>query len=143
MMVIKPKHVGAVLMLILIFFLKQFSCASVGKYKTLIMSRCTLGLWEKRRKVVIVFVFFFSVAGTTNKYVINLGCLIPYLFLCRLTPPLAAIILLQVSLIEYLGSGPTWDKTNYSLTEMCKDNWWLALLYVQNYFSGHRMVRKL
>jgi hypothetical protein len=26
---------------------------------------------------------------------------------------------------------------------MCKDNWWLALLYVQNYFSGHRMVRKL
>jgi hypothetical protein len=26
-----PKHVGAVLMQILIFFLKQFSCASVGK----------------------------------------------------------------------------------------------------------------
>jgi hypothetical protein len=76
-------------------------------------------------------------------YVINLGCLIPYLFLSRLTPPLAAIILLQVSLIEYLGSGPSWDKTNYVLTEMCKDNWWLALLYVQNYFSGHRMVRRL
>jgi len=31
MMVIVPKHVGAVLMYILIFFLKQFSCASVGK----------------------------------------------------------------------------------------------------------------
>jgi len=89
------------------------------------------------------FVLFPSVACTPNKYVINLGCLIPYLFLSRLTPPLAAIILLQVSLIEHLGSGPMWDKTNYALTQMCKDNWWLALLYVQNYFSGHRMVRKL
>jgi hypothetical protein len=33
MMVITPKHVGGVLMQILIFFLKKFSCASVGKYK--------------------------------------------------------------------------------------------------------------
>jgi len=31
MMVIKPKHVGDVLIQILIFFLKQFSSASVGK----------------------------------------------------------------------------------------------------------------
>ena len=29
--VIAPKYVGAVLMSILILFLKQFSCASVGK----------------------------------------------------------------------------------------------------------------
>jgi hypothetical protein len=36
MMVITPKHVGAVLMQILILFLKQFSCASVGD-KTLIL----------------------------------------------------------------------------------------------------------
>jgi hypothetical protein len=33
MMVTEPKHEGAVLMSILIFFLEQFSCASVGKYK--------------------------------------------------------------------------------------------------------------
>jgi hypothetical protein len=31
MMVISPKHVGAVLTQILIFFLKELSCASVGK----------------------------------------------------------------------------------------------------------------
>jgi hypothetical protein len=30
-MVITPKHVGAVLMWILVFFLKQFSCVSGGK----------------------------------------------------------------------------------------------------------------
>jgi hypothetical protein len=36
MMVIKPEHIGAVLMQILILLLKQFSCASVGD-KTLIM----------------------------------------------------------------------------------------------------------
>jgi hypothetical protein len=31
MKVIAPKHVGAGLMQILVFFLKQLSCASVGK----------------------------------------------------------------------------------------------------------------
>jgi hypothetical protein len=31
MMVIKPKHVGAVLMSILMLILKLFNCASVGK----------------------------------------------------------------------------------------------------------------
>jgi hypothetical protein len=36
MMVIKPKHVGAALMSILMFFSKQFSFSSVGKLKTLI-----------------------------------------------------------------------------------------------------------
>jgi hypothetical protein len=37
MMMIAPKHVGAVLMSILLFFSKQFSCVSVGKKKTLII----------------------------------------------------------------------------------------------------------
>jgi hypothetical protein len=31
MMVIEPKYVGAVLMYISILFLKQYTCASVGK----------------------------------------------------------------------------------------------------------------
>jgi hypothetical protein len=39
MMVIAPKHVGAVLMSMFIsilkLFLRQFTCASVGEYKTL------------------------------------------------------------------------------------------------------------
>jgi hypothetical protein len=39
MMVIKPKHVGAVLIQILIFLLKQFSCESVGKQKTLVLEK--------------------------------------------------------------------------------------------------------
>jgi hypothetical protein len=33
MMVIAPKHVGAVLMSILKLFLRQFNCASVGELK--------------------------------------------------------------------------------------------------------------
>jgi hypothetical protein len=41
MMVIAPKHVGAVLMSILKLFLRQFTGASVGK-ETLIVSRCTV-----------------------------------------------------------------------------------------------------
>jgi hypothetical protein len=46
MMVITPKHVGAVLKSILInlkLFLRQFNCASVGKKEALIVSRCTVG----------------------------------------------------------------------------------------------------
>jgi hypothetical protein len=49
MMVITLKHAEAVLMQILILLLKQFSRASVGN-KTLIISRCTVRLWKKRKK---------------------------------------------------------------------------------------------
>jgi hypothetical protein len=41
-----PKHVGAVFMSILMqilkLFLRQFTCASVGEKKSLIISRCTV-----------------------------------------------------------------------------------------------------
>lgn len=62
-------------------------------------------------------------------------------FVSRLTPPLAVMVLVQLSLIDHLGTGPLWDTTNNLLTEMCDENWWSALLYVQNYVSGNRMVR--
>ncbi|PSN45475.1 hypothetical protein C0J52_08663 [Blattella germanica] len=57
----------------------------------------------------------------------------------RLTPVLAVMVLLQVSLIDHMGSGPLWDTSNQFLTQLCKENWWSALLYVQNYVSGDRM----
>lgn len=57
----------------------------------------------------------------------------------RLTPVLAVMVLMQLSLIEHIGSGPLWDKGNKYLTELCQENWWSALLYVQNYVSDYRM----
>lgn len=61
--------------------------------------------------------------------------------LTRLTPALAVMVLMQLSLIEHMGSGPLWDKSNKYLTQFCQENWWSALLYVQNYISDYRMVR--
>ncbi|XP_023719212.1 nose resistant to fluoxetine protein 6 [Cryptotermes secundus] len=57
----------------------------------------------------------------------------------RLTPALAVMVLMQLSLIEHMGSGPLWDKGNKHLTQLCQENWWSALLYVQNYVSDYRM----
>jgi hypothetical protein len=45
--------------------------------------------------------------------------------------------------MDHLGSGPMWDSTNSHLIQLCKENWWSALLYIQNYVGGYRMVRKL
>ncbi|PNF21716.1 hypothetical protein B7P43_G10362, partial [Cryptotermes secundus] len=59
----------------------------------------------------------------------------------RLTPALAVMVLMQLSLIEHMGSGPLWDKGNKHLTQLCQENWWSALLYVQNYVSDYRMLQ--
>jgi hypothetical protein len=51
-----PKHVGAVLMsilmLILKLFLRQFTCASVDEWKTLIMWRCTVCMWKRVKRLI-------------------------------------------------------------------------------------------
>lgn len=54
----------------------------------------------------------------------------------RLTPALAALILLT-ALMKYLGSGPFWNSTiTATLEKPCDKYWWSALLYVQNYVNS-------
>lgn len=59
----------------------------------------------------------------------------------RLTPALAAAILMYVSLLKRAADGPlavalTGDSAN------CDDYWWSALLYVQNYVNRENVVSK-
>jgi len=48
----------------------------------------------------------------------------------RTTPVMAVLILIHLSLILHFGSGPLWD---IHMTSTCKENWWAAVLHIQNY----------
>ncbi|XP_060531734.1 nose resistant to fluoxetine protein 6-like [Cylas formicarius] len=57
----------------------------------------------------------------------------------RLTPALAATILLYSTLLDDLGSGPYWFLVYYFFQKKCEDNWWSTLMYVQNYVHPTEM----
>jgi len=46
---------------------------------------------------------------------------------------MAALILIQLGLILHFGSGPFWDN---QMTLYCKENWWAAMLHIQNYVTN-------
>lgn len=73
---------------------------------------------DKRRKVNIPLMYF-------HRYL-------------RLTPALAALLLLYVSLLRYIGSGPMWDAD--AQVAFCNKWWWTTLLYVQNYVNVREIV---
>ncbi|KAL5284196.1 hypothetical protein ACFFRR_006460, partial [Megaselia abdita] len=51
----------------------------------------------------------------------------------RLTPLLAFMILFIVSFMKYLENGPLLDEFIVPHLKECKTNWWMNLLYIQNY----------
>lgn len=57
----------------------------------------------------------------------------------RLTPALAAVILISATLLEYMGAGPKWNYIKNNFADNCKIYWWTALLYVQNYVNVNKM----
>lgn len=57
-----------------------------------------------------------------------------HIFFLRLTPALAAIILVLSNLLRYMGSGPVWPSVS-GLEKTCHKYWWTTLLYVQNYVN--------
>ncbi|XP_014224477.1 nose resistant to fluoxetine protein 6-like [Trichogramma pretiosum] len=73
--------------------------------------------------------------GTPTFSVINLY-LNRYL---RLTPAYAIIVGFYATLFEKLGSGPKWDTWVNSSKENCRANWWINLLYVNNYVNLETM----
>jgi hypothetical protein len=46
----------------------------------------------------------------------------------------AALILINLGLILHFGSGPFWD---IFMKLYCKDNWWAAMLHIQNYVINY------
>ncbi|XP_066999855.2 nose resistant to fluoxetine protein 6 [Anabrus simplex] len=73
---------------------------------------------------------FFRQVPKTNSFNLPLYYLHRYI---RLTPVLAVMIMLLVSLWRYTGSGPIWDTVYNADKTACVEKWWANLLYVQNY----------
>lgn len=48
-------------------------------------------------------------------------------------PLLAATVLLQVGIAHYISDGAMWFAVA-NVTNECRANWWLTMLYVQNFF---------
>ena len=44
------------------------------------------------------------------------------------------LIIFTIFIIPHLGSGPLWDNT-YGNPRECLDNWWIMLLYLQNFVN--------
>ncbi|KAJ8938316.1 hypothetical protein NQ314_011528, partial [Rhamnusium bicolor] len=57
----------------------------------------------------------------------------------RLTPALAAVVLVSATLLDYMGSGPKWTYIKSDFSENCKLYWWSSLLYCQNYVNVNKM----
>lgn len=49
-----------------------------------------------------------------------------------LSPALFMVILIHMTLIRYIGSGPVWPIAYKALETSCRRNWWKSLLFLQN-----------
>lgn len=59
----------------------------------------------------------------------------------RLTPLLAACILIAIYIFKHLGDGPLWQLFNrIGVEDNCRSHWWSTLLYIQNYYNSNSMV---
>jgi peptidoglycan/LPS O-acetylase OafA/YrhL len=51
------------------------------------------------------------------------------------------VVLVSATLLKYMGSGPKWPLVDLNFQQPCANNWWSALLYVQNYVNLTDMVK--
>lgn len=69
---------------------------------------------------------------------------IPRMFLhryLRVMPALGILILIVLSILKHLGSGPMWHfVSNGALIGQCEKYWWSALLNIQNYYNPLEVV---
>lgn len=60
----------------------------------------------------------------------------------RLTPMVAFIMLIAMTMYKFLGDGPLWEDGSGSVAMNCKERWWMNMLYIQNY-ATQNLVRHL
>ncbi|KAJ0175782.1 hypothetical protein K1T71_008941 [Dendrolimus kikuchii] len=58
--------------------------------------------------------------------------------LLRMFPVLAAFILLQASVLNWISDGPYWDSV-VEQTHRCRVFWWSTLLHIQNFYNPSHM----
>lgn len=59
--------------------------------------------------------------------------------LMRMTPAVGLVIAIVVSAFQ-LSDGPLWREIIYPSAERCKNNWWIHMLHISNFFDVSRMV---
>ncbi|CAH0553044.1 unnamed protein product [Brassicogethes aeneus] len=78
---------------------------------------------------------FLKAAKKGNK--INVPSMYIHRYL-RLTPAYAILVMLEATLIRYMGSGPFWAG-QFIASKRCQEDWWAALLYIQTYVHPDQM----
>lgn len=58
----------------------------------------------------------------------------------RLTPTYAILVGIMATLVVYLGNGPNWYIVEMQ-AQLCKDNWWTNILYINNIVKSNQIVR--
>ncbi|CAH1973115.1 unnamed protein product [Acanthoscelides obtectus] len=86
---------------------------------------------------LLVVYNFLQAMQSGKKFNIFLFYLHRYL---RLTPALAALILVTVYLLDYMGSGPRWALMRELFQKQCEKYWWTSLLYIQNYANEQNNI---
>ena len=81
---------------------------------------------------------FFQDMAKKGHYDVPLAYIHRYI---RLTPPYAIAILITATLYSHFGDGPIWNLTTSCVTSACEKNWWLGLLYMDNYIEFYNKVR--
>ncbi|KAJ4446709.1 hypothetical protein ANN_13406 [Periplaneta americana] len=58
----------------------------------------------------------------------------------RYLPTVSLMVLLQITFVSYLGSGPLWDYATGHMTEICRETWWSTLLMCQNLIDPAKIL---
>ncbi|XP_021937403.1 O-acyltransferase like protein-like isoform X2 [Zootermopsis nevadensis] len=89
---------------------------------------------------------FFLISGTLLCYIFmmtggrNFNYLIYFLHrYMRTTPMMAILILVYTGIILHMATGPLWDSFLQIEVAYCKNNWWTAILHLQNYINPSEM----
>ncbi|XP_069696172.1 nose resistant to fluoxetine protein 6-like [Periplaneta americana] len=77
--------------------------------------------------------------GFTKKFLLKYIPLFYLHRLVRILPTLALLMLLHVTLLGYLGSGPFWNSGHGYIRGVCEDTWWGTLLLIQNWINPERI----
>ncbi|XP_076267311.1 nose resistant to fluoxetine protein 6-like isoform X2 [Rhynchophorus ferrugineus] len=73
-----------------------------------------------------------------DKRMVNPGFIV-FLRYIRLTPVYAFVIFYYATMFDYTGNGPLWKIIAGADSNDCKKNWWLNLLYLNNYINADHM----
>lgn len=59
----------------------------------------------------------------------------------RVMPVFGVLILIILSILKFFGDGPQYNfVSNAALISQCEQNWWAALLHIQNYYNPIHVV---